>query len=56
MYALSTRFITAIKSLIHYKVNSVTNPITGTAEEYPALLSVPNPKLWTKALENDMGC
>ena len=41
-YALATRIITSIGILIHCEGNTVTNLITGSAEEYLALLSIPN--------------
>ena len=40
--------------MIQYKANVVTNPITGTAEEYPALLRGPNSKIWTKDFANNL--
>ena len=39
----------------HYKANVLTNPITVTAQEYPALLCGQNSKTWTKYFANDLG-
>ena len=47
-YDLAAHVTTAIESLSHYEDNAVTNPIIGTSEEYLALLSGPNSKIWTK--------
>ena len=51
---MATCVTTTIKNLSHYEANTVTNPITGTAEEYPALFRAPNLKIWTTYFANDL--